>query len=109
MTPKPVTAMRVSEQIHAIEDDHDALLDKTSKLISEITKARVDHGVDANELQRVISRLVASQTALVESRMKAIGVHSDLRKFATPRADYPFGCPERVERQAEPQLKAVTS
>lgn len=106
MKPKAITAMRVSTQIHAIEDDMDVLLGKISDLISEISTARVDYAVDANEMQRILGRLVSGQSALIEARMKAVGAHSDLKKFAEPRADYPFGCPDSAEEDANLRVVA---
>ena len=107
MKPKSIVAMRVSSQIHAIEDSLDTLLGKTGELIAEISTARVDHAVDANEMQRVLFRLVGAQTALIEARKNSIGAHSDLKKFAEPRADFPFGCPESGEGAQDDTLRIV--
>ena len=57
----------------------------------------MDYDIDANEMQRVLARLALGQTALIEARMKAIGAHSDLKKWAEPKADYPIYCPKTGE------------
>ena len=107
MKPKAITSMRISRQMHAIEDETDRLLSRVSETISEVSTARVDYDVDANEMQRVLARLASAQSALIEVRMKAIGAHSDLRKFAEPKADYPISCPEQKSAEADDYLKVV--
>lgn len=107
MKPKSVTAMRISRQMHAIEDETDRLLSRVSETISEVSSARVDYSVDANEMQRVLARLASAQSALIDVRMKAIGAHSDLRKFAEPKADFPFTCPESQSDETGEKLKIV--
>lgn len=107
MKSKAVTAMRVSSQIHAIEDQLDSVLGKTGALIAEISSARVEYAIDANEAQRILFRLVGAQTALIEARKNSIGAHSDLRKFAEPKAAYPFDCPDDSNAIKGENLKAV--
>lgn len=107
MKTKAIAAQRISRQMHAIEDDIDGLLGKIGEAISEISSARVDFDVDANEMQRVLLRLTSGQAELVQLRMKAIGAHSDLRKFAEPRGDFPFKCPDQEIGEGEGSLREV--
>lgn len=106
MKPKTIATMQISRQMHAIEDDLDALLGKAGSVIAALTEARVEYDVDANEGQRILARLVGTQTALIEARLKAIGAHSDLKKFAEVRADFPVSCPESGE--ANPALRVAS-
>lgn len=108
MKPKAVATQRIGNHMHAIEDGLDSVLARISEAITDVSTARVDYGVDANEMQRVLARLVAGQTAVIQARTKAIGAHSDLRKFAEPKSDYPIFCPDdgRTSGQEGP-LKVV--
>lgn len=106
MKPKSITTSRISRQMHAIEDQLDALLGKAGTVIAELTEARVDYDIDANEGQRILARLVGIQTAVIEARRSAIGAHSDLKKFADVRADFPVDCPTKGE--TSPALRVAS-
>lgn len=97
MKTKEVGAVRISRQIHTLEDHLDLLLSEAGSLMSEMTQFRVDHDMDAVDGQRAIARVAELQKSLVEARMKAVGAHSDLKKIIETKADFPFTCPERQE------------
>lgn len=94
MKTKVTTFLRVSRDMHAIEDEIDSLLGRIGRLTGELTEARIEFDVDANEGQRILTRIIGTQTALIEARLKATGAHSDLKKFSEVRADFPQGCPD---------------
>ena len=96
MKTKEVAALRISRQIHALEDNLDLLLASAGSLMSEMTQFRVDADMDAIVGQKAITRVAELQRSLVEARMKAIGAHSDLKKIVETKADFPFTCPEKL-------------
>lgn len=97
MRPEEIGAVRISRQVHAIEDNLDMLLAAAGTLMSEMTQFRVDHDMEAVDGQRAIARVAELQKSLVEARMKAVGAHSDLKKIIETKADFPFTCPERQD------------
>ena len=106
MKTKEVTAMRISRQIHALEDSIDLLLAQAGTLTSEMTHYRVETNLDANIGQRAITRVVELQGKLAEARMKAVGAHSDLKKIIETTADFPFDCPEGGEAPPLTEVRA---
>lgn len=95
MKSKEVAAMRISSQIHAIEDEIDALLGRAGGLLADMAEYRIETDMDANLGQRPLARVTEMQGKLIEARTKAIGAHSDLKKIIE-KADFPFDCPDPV-------------
>lgn len=107
MKTKEVSAMRISRQIHGIEDKVDLLLADVAGLMSEMTHFRVDTDMDANIGQRAIARVADIQGKLVEARMRAVGAHSDMKKIMETTADIPITCPEDGSFRFE-EVRAVS-
>ena len=88
-------ALRISRNLHQLEDQIDKLIGKTGELLMDVTEVRIGLDMDACDGQRPLQRLIEMQSKLAEARSKALGAHSDLKKIAETRADVPVGCPDK--------------
>lgn len=88
-------ALRISRNIHQLEDQIDRLIGKTGELLMDVTEIRIGLDLNACDGQRPLQRLIEMQGKLAEARSKAVGAHSDLKRIAETRADVPVGCPDQ--------------
>lgn len=108
MKTKSVATMRIGNLMHSIEDKIDGLISDLGSVMSEISTARVEFDVNANEMQRILARLSEAQSTVITARMKSIGAHSDLKKWAEPKADFPIYCPpDSTKGEAEEPVRLV--